>query len=322
MPTESTLDSSDLAQFVTGKRNRGRLLYRNEGASIENNSVTILTGSNIEASMELVDRMVSINVEAPKTRNADLEFVFNPITQRILSDRGKYLGSVCKLVQDWLDNEQPESPHPAKHRQREWAKIVGDIMANAGLGKALLSNDADMRRKASPTEVTIGWCFLHIYAELGDSVFSPEGFGINDIFHICSHKDLDTSKDTDTDLEDGRYEGHNLLGEIVGDGKNERSRETILGIRLRKMVGSTYQGFRLVACEDNLNRKRMRFVDYRSDSLKESHKQDVANILKNLASPKRSKDKPEPSTPPDNSVYHEAHDETGQNPTADDVHFP
>ena len=262
------LDSGQLASFVTERYSEGRLLYKNEIKAVENRLVSVYTGSNVEVSAELADRIVQIKLEAPKKRVADRDFLFNPLKERLLPERGKYLGALCYLVKKWLDTGA-KLDKMARHRQRDWAQTLGGILRANGRGAHFLTNDADMRKEANPEHVQFGHFLTAIVANLGEEKATADsGFAVSDVFLIASYKK--------SYYEDGEHipeEGDNMLGEylVVKSGSDDFQRKTALGKYLRQHRDKPFAGWKLEDAGMRHKVRRWRLVKVDADAVTPQH---------------------------------------------------
>ena len=233
------LDSGLLASFVTEPRRQARLFYTQKTTTIENFTIACYTGTSTEASMELIDRMVQIRLEAPKDRNAKIHYKFDPIVDRIQKEQAKYLGALIFMVEKWV-NEGCEridgtvDDSDQVHRQRHWSSQIHGILKTNGLGTSFLGNDADMRKDSSPEDMEMSRFLKEIVWQLGPDI-AMEEWRTKDVFHFASYHD--------DDKVDPNFTGQrNMLSRWITDNHEEKRRPAV-GRLLNKFKDKPFGGW-------------------------------------------------------------------------------
>ena len=235
------LDSGLLASFVTEPRRTARIFHTQKTTTIENFTIACYTGTSTEASMELVDRIAAIRLEAPRDRNAKVYYEFDPIVDEIIPEQGKYLGALMFMVQKWIDAGCPKidgskDGSERVHRQRHWAGQIHGILDINGLGKHFLANDGEMRLDSSPEDVEMSRFLKEIVRQLGPEI-AMDKWQTKDIFHIASYKDDDQVTDN--------YGPSNMLSRWVDPKKynHEAARKAEVGRVLNRFKDKPFGGW-------------------------------------------------------------------------------
>ena len=246
------IDSGMLASIVSQPKHTGRILGANKTANLENRMSCIYTGNNIQATPELVDRGILIQLESPAQRSHERDFKHLNLSSHIISHRGEYLGALAFMIENWIKEERPRSEH--RHRMRHWAGTIGGILEVNGLGKHFLSNNKQFRVQADSESPQIARAFSAIYAQLGEKPWT-----IEDIFTIISYKQHY--------YHNGAHypaEGENLLGDFI-TGRDDQGRARSAGVAMKKRIGQTLNGFKLETAGTFRNRNLFKLVQVRTD---------------------------------------------------------
>ena len=235
------LDSGLLASFVTEPRRTARLFYTQKTTTIENFTIACYTGTSTEASMELIDRMVAVRLEAPRDRNAKIDYEFDPIVDCILENQGKYLGALMFMVRKWIEAGCPKidgakDGSERVHRQRHWSQQIHGLLDVNGLGEHFLANDAEMRIDSSPEDVEMSRFLKEIVHQLTPEK-AMKGWLTKDIFHIASYTDEDQVTDN--------FGPTNMLSRWIDPKKynHEAARKAELGRILNRYKDKPFGGW-------------------------------------------------------------------------------
>jgi len=247
LDTKRPLDSGLLASLISEPTHTGRILGGNSSGTFANNMVSLYTGNNVQASAELVDRGILIQLESPAERSSERNFKHKEIFQHVLENRSKILGAFMHLVGNWIEKGCPQSEH--RHRMGYWARTLGGIMETNKFGQHFLENMMQFRRQADAESPKWAQAFTAIYEQFGE-----EPFMISDIFSIVSYKKsyYDKSKHIPA-------EGENLLGGLYKDvPQSDPTRATRVGLLFKTRVGQTLNHLKLLEDGTYANRKRYR----------------------------------------------------------------
>lgn len=242
------VDSGYLASVVTSPFREQRILGQSKIVKCENAMITVFTGNNVQATRELVDRGVLIELDSPAERSSDRTFKYKNLSEHILTHREKFLGAFVGMIQNWIDAGQPTSSH--KHRLRNWASVVGGILEVNGIGEHFLKNTLRFLRTADKESSAWAMAFNAIFEKYGEKPFT-----MDDIFEIVSyHKDY---------YSDGKHHeanGENLLGEFIKPARDDHPRKVSVGVLFRKRVGQTLNGMKLTEEPRIRNRKQYKLT--------------------------------------------------------------
>ena len=116
------LDGDTLCQIVERPRVQVRILGRSEMPTIETRATVFATGNNLTVSNDMVRRTLvcelDANVERPELR----QFSGKP-TDRILSERGRYVAAVLTIVRAYITADFPDAC-PALASFEDWSLFV------------------------------------------------------------------------------------------------------------------------------------------------------------------------------------------------------
>lgn len=246
------IDSGMLASIVSQPKHTGRILNFSKTAELENRMTCLYTGNNIQATPELVDRGVLIQLESPPKRSAERDFKYENLSNHILSERPRYLGALVYMIENWIKSDHQKSSH--RHRMRHWAKTIGGILEANGLGEHFLGNTKTFRVQADAESPQVARAFSAIYQQLGEKPWT-----IEDVFTIISYKQHYYHNGSHH-----QAEGENLLGDFI-EGRDDKGRARSAGVVMKKRIGQTLNGFKLENAGAFRNRNLFKLVQVRTD---------------------------------------------------------
>ena len=245
--------SSSLASAISESVIRFRILGKSKMIQADNTATYVLTGNNVDANADLVDRACFIRLDTEQ-RVAEREFKTESILSDTIKKREKLFSAVHMIVKSWIDSGKKRGT--AKHRSNVWAKYISGIfdMLDEHIGyevqdekgkmvrplKEFLNNDTEARIKANPEYSA--WC------DFRDRVLLEHGtepWTVYDVFQYASFRDGHDESD------------ENLLGVWFNGGKNtkEATRRQCLGIAFRANIDKVFGHHKLIANgkKDNKN---------------------------------------------------------------------
>ena len=246
------IDSGMLASIVSQPKHTGRILNFNKTAELENRMTCLYTGNNIQATPELVDRGVLIQLESPPKRSHERDFKYENLSSHILAKRQRYLGVLVYMIEKWIASGSAKSKH--RHRMRHWARTIGGILEANGLGEHFLGNIKTFRIQADAESPQIARTFSAIYEQLGEKPWT-----IEDVFTIISYNQ--------PYYHNGSHypaEGENLLGDFIR-GKDNKGRARSAGLVMKKRIGQTLNGFKLETAGTYRNKNLFKLSQVRTD---------------------------------------------------------
>ena len=255
---ENAVNSSDaLSSAISEKKIRFRLLGKSKMIEAENSAIYIMTGNNLSASSDLVDRACFIRLDIEK-RAAEREFQTETILADTVKKRDILFSAVHTIVNEWIKNGRKKGI--AKHRSSIWAKVISGIFdmldehiadekidKNGNLVRTLkqfLENDIETRLESNP--LFSDWCS---FRDAVRKKFGEDSWTISDVFEYGSFRD-------GCDQED-----HNFLGSWFSSGEkyHEATRRRGLGIYIRSQVNKVYGHWKLVATGKRNNKNTYAF---------------------------------------------------------------
>ena len=255
--SDKRLDSGILASVVTQPNRAFRILGISEEMFYENRATILYTGSNIEVTPELAKRMIAIRLydtgEAEKDRKVKIEGLLAYTEAR----HPELISALLRMVQRWIESGAIEAPKNL-HRMRQWSRVVHGVMLANGFGEYFMRNFDDVMRDADPEFTAWANGFKQIVVQLGGEK-ATTGWSVKDVFKILSHTDNVYSHEDDIGGKSFTRlaKGDNILGEFIGQCKNDKSRSITLGKLLRKKTGNVHGEWELVDTymSDRGNRK-------------------------------------------------------------------
>ena len=253
--------SSSLASAISEPTIRFRILGKSKMIHADNTATYVLTGNNVDANADLVDRACFIRLDTEK-RVAERSFKTESILSDTIKKRQKLFSAVYVIVKSWIDRGKQRGE--AKHRSNVWAKYISgifDMLDNhindeveddfGNLIRPLqqfLTNDTDARRKANPEFAD--WCSFR--DRVVDS-FGEEPWTVSDVFEFASFRD-------DSDDE-------NLLGSWFKGSSDyhENARRQNLGLYFRANIDKVFGHWKLISNGKKDNRNAYSFKNLQED---------------------------------------------------------
>lgn len=212
------LNSAELAAAITAGVWKTRRLSTAETVTLPCRQIWVVTGNNLSATDELVNRACWIRLDAGVERPESREGFRHPHLLRWVGTERRRLQHAClTLVQAWLAEGGPRMGIPWR-TFTPWTEVLGGILAVAFV-PGFLANREALRDKAD-TE-TQG---MKQFVELWRDAHASQVAGVAELFEIASEVDG--------------------VSERLGD-KGDLSRKTRLGRLLQRMEGRVYGGCRI-----------------------------------------------------------------------------
>ena len=246
--SDKRLDSGILASVVTQPNRAFRILGVSEEMFYENRATIIYTGSNVEVTPELAKRMIAIRLYDTGVAEKDRKVRVEGLLEHTVSRHTELISSLLRMVKRWIDAGSVEAQENL-HRMRQWSRVVHGVMLANGFGNHFLANFDDVMLDANPEFTAWANAFKAIVDALGVEN-ATEGWTVADIFTILSHTDKVYAHEDDI-ADDQRSHtrmarGTNILGEYIGQSKNDKSRAIKLGKLLRSKVGNVFANWELI----------------------------------------------------------------------------
>ena len=256
--------SSSLASAISEPTIRFRILGKSKMIHADNTATYILTGNNVDANADLVDRACFIRLDTEQ-RVAERNFRTESILSDTIKNREKLFSAVYTIVKSWIDNGKQRGE--AKHRSNVWAKYISGIfdMLNDHIEykveqedgtmieplKEFLNNDTEARIKANPE--FSDWCS---FRDKVLSKYENDQWTVSDVFEFASFRD------EFGDVDD------NLLGAWFTSGEkyHEATRRRGLGLYIRANVDKVFGHWKLITDGRKDNKNAYSFKDLRKDA--------------------------------------------------------
>lgn len=130
---EGILHSSTLASFLTADVWSARLLGTMQSPELEQNSMMMANGNNLQLGGDLPRRSYRIRMDAgvsqPWMRPAT-NFTYNPLLKYVKADRGKIIAALLTMVRAWYAAGQPapQTAIPTLSEFSGWSDVIGGIL--------------------------------------------------------------------------------------------------------------------------------------------------------------------------------------------------
>ncbi len=112
-----------LCQAIERPLVRVRLLGESNIPEIESRATFFATGDGLRVRGDMTRRTLICSLDAKVERPELRTFSHNPL-ERILDDRGAYVGAALTIVRAWLTAGQPDRKKPATASFQDWSNIV------------------------------------------------------------------------------------------------------------------------------------------------------------------------------------------------------
>ena len=137
-----TLKSSSLEMLLTSPVWQQRMLGANRMVSLQQRAVWVATGNNIQLAGDLPRRCYRIRLDAKMARpERRATFKHRDIVRYARKQRGKLLAALLTLARSWYADSCPSYAVTPMGSYEDWARIVGSILAHAGIDGFLANLD-------------------------------------------------------------------------------------------------------------------------------------------------------------------------------------
>jgi len=142
------LDSAALAAVLTTTVWADRVLGKSETIRLPNRSLWLATGNNLDLDGEMVRRVVWVRLDPKVDRPWERTgFRHDPLTPWVRGHRHELVWALLVLVQHWIAQGQPSWDGPPLGSFEAWCRVVGGVLAAAGI-PGFLSNREELYRRA------------------------------------------------------------------------------------------------------------------------------------------------------------------------------
>lgn len=232
------LSSDALCMAVTSPVWDDRILGGNTSANVKTDVVWTLTANNPTLHHDIVKRCVRVRL-VPDTSEPELRtgFKYDDLESRCCQPefRARSIWAAHVLVANWLQQGQPIAPQKPVSRFPEWTRIIGGVLAAAGLTD-FLANYREFQA-AADTDINAAGALLSSIWSSTAAGLNPARFTTKDVLGIANGIEglpVRRDKDAYVDASLGRFLA-GLRDKIIGftdeesDGIREEFRITKLG---------------------------------------------------------------------------------------------
>jgi hypothetical protein len=137
------LASASLARALTASAWKDRILGRSETAVVPQTATWLATGNNIRLRGDIARRCYWIRMDAKTAQPwRRTDFRHPDLLAWVAEHRGELLWALLTLVRTWFAAGKPAAPVPALGGFEAWTRVVGGILAHAGLSGFLANLNA------------------------------------------------------------------------------------------------------------------------------------------------------------------------------------
>lgn len=230
------VDSASLASVVTALHWTDRILGKSEQTSMPVRCTWVLTGNNIQTSIEIARRVVKIRlvpgVEHPSLRDRK-EFKHTPLVDWVQANRSDLVTAVLVIVRNWIEAGQPRYTKLTIGSYESWSEVMGGILETAGIS-CFMDNYREQLLEGNSEARAWRALFEAWYEKFGSNTVTS-----SDIFPLAS------VEETKEPLGRVRTEGEDILGTLIS-GSTDRARKIQFGRLLGSKRDSVFGQYMLV----------------------------------------------------------------------------
>lgn len=182
------IESPALESLLTSPIWTGRHLGRSEMFTEENNIVLLITGNNVTAGPDIMERSLWVSLfceEADPQARMDPAFVMDDVWLADVDNRRRILSALWSIVRHWDHAGRPLATGKPRRGYETWGRIIGGMVEFAGFGdmlaKPVLENVGDTENEDTTSLVRHLW-------DSGQG--TTRDFTYQEIVHICWQEGL------------------------------------------------------------------------------------------------------------------------------------
>lgn len=131
---QRSLESSSLARALTAQSWQDRILGRNAILTLPQRATWLATGNNLRVRNDMARRCYWIRMNAQMAQPwRRTEFRHPDLLDWVASHRGAILAALLTLARAWFTAGQPPAKVPTLGGFETWARVVGGVLAYAGI---------------------------------------------------------------------------------------------------------------------------------------------------------------------------------------------
>jgi len=184
---QGLLSSQSLSAVLTTGRWSDRRLGTLETAMYPNNATWVATGNNLQTDADLARRgyLISLDARCARPYERKRQYKHPELREWVALNRGDLLAALFTLIRAWYSAGQPDADIAPMGSFETWTRIIGGIIAHAGLPD-FNANRGKLLREADPE--SSGWerflrRWLELYgdvpktvSQIKDDLVSAQGF--------------------------------------------------------------------------------------------------------------------------------------------------
>jgi hypothetical protein len=229
------LQSASLALAVTASTWTDRILGQTKTVTLPVRCTWIATGNNLQLGGDLPRRCYWIRLDAGSSQPWQRSGFRHPdLKQWVRDHRGELIAALLMIARAWFFAGKPEGLAETLGGFESWAKIVGGVLAHAGI-PGFLQNLDSLYQESDPAQLQ--WeAFLQALAD----AFEERGFTIKELVELLP----------------GNSELSQALPDELADEDRKGSLQRRLGRAFSERVGRRYgvRGLHLVKAGTNRNK--------------------------------------------------------------------
>jgi putative DNA primase/helicase len=218
------IDSPSLARALTSRVWTDRVLGASEQVDLPVRCAWVATANNPMLSTEIARRSIRIRIDPHMDqpwRRVAASFTHPELITYTRANRGRILAAALTIAQAWLAAGQPQVETPPLGSYEDWRRVIGGILAHAGIEGFLTNLDALYERADSEgaawRRFVGAWWAMH----------GKKSVGVADLYPMVQ-------AGAEVDLGDG----------------TERSQKIKLGKMLKEKLDMVIGGFRIEKAAD------------------------------------------------------------------------
>jgi len=179
---QTTLASGELSRALTTLWWDDRRLGANEMFSLRVRCAWVATGNNPMLSTEIARRTIRIRLDAKidqPWRRAPASFRHPALLSYVQERRGEIIGAALTIAQAWLAAGRPDAVTPPLGSYEDWARVLGGILAHAGI-RGFLSNLDELYERAD-SEGAAWRRFVGLWWDR----YAGDAVGVGDLFTLA-----------------------------------------------------------------------------------------------------------------------------------------
>lgn len=127
------VQSESLEAFITDNVWNLRLLGESKMYTVNKNTIVVVVGNNLQTNEDMASRLCWIRLDTKLSKPEGRDIRNEDILKFTQTHRGECLAALLTMVKAWFEQGCPEDADVGRGRFRQWRKVVGNILAVAGV---------------------------------------------------------------------------------------------------------------------------------------------------------------------------------------------